>query len=134
MGTDINWLAVLVGVVAHQALGALWYGVLFRDAWIRAMGMDPEKLERESPGNEMLIGAAASIISVIALALLMSPLDDPTVGDGLLYGAVAGVGLVGAATVMNGAYEQKKPVVTFMFGAYYTLGLMIAGAVLGAWS
>ena len=133
MDFDINWLAVLAGTVAHQALGALWYAVLFRDTWLRAMGMTPEDVERQSPGGGMAIGAVASLVSVISVALLLTMLDEPTLGDGVLVGAIAGIGFVAAATFMNGFYEQKKPVLSVLFGAYYTLGLMIAGAILGAW-
>ena len=130
---DINWLAVLAGTVAHQALGALWYGVIFRNTWIKAMGMSPEEIERESPGGEMAFGAVASLVSVIALALLLSWNEDATVAKGVCYGAVTGIGFVAASTFMNGIYEQKKPILSVLFGAYYTLGLIIAGAILGAW-
>jgi hypothetical protein len=46
---------------------------------------------------------------------------------------VAGIGLGAAATFVNGAYEQTRPVLSAMFGAYYTVGLVVAGAILGAW-
>ena len=131
--SDINWLAVIVATIAHQALGALWYGVIFRKTWISAMGMNPEEIEREGPGGEMAIGALCSLVSVIALAVFMSWIGDPTVAKGICCGAVAGIGFVAASTFMNGLYEQKKPVVSVLFGAYYTLGLAIAGAILGAW-
>ena len=131
--SDINWLAVIVATIAHQALGALWYGVIFRKTWISAMGMNPEEIEREGPGGEMAIGAVCSLVSVIALAVFMSWIGDPTLTKGICSGAVAGIGFVAASTIMNGLYEQKKPVVSVLFGAYYTLGLAIAGAILGAW-
>ncbi len=133
MDFDINWLAVVAGVVAHQALGALWYAVLFKDTWLRAMGMNPEEIETESPGKEMAFGTVASIVSVISLALLINLLDDPGLTGGLLIGAVCGIGFVAAATFMNGIYEQKKPILSVLFGSYYTVGLMAAGAILGAW-
>lgn len=133
MDFDVNWLAVLVATVAHQALGALWYGLVFRDTWLRAMGMTPEDVQREGPGGEMALGAVASLLSSLALAVLLTFDTDPTLGDGVAAGAVAGIGFVAAATFMNGAYEQKKPILSAIFGAYYTVGLMIAGAILGAW-
>lgn len=133
MSFDINWLAVIAGTVAHQALGALWYGVIFRDTWIEAMGMTPEDIERESPGGEMAFGAVASLVSAISLAALLTMLDEVSIADGVKVGALCGLGFVTAATVMNGLYEQKKPVITWLFGAYYTLGLIIVGAILGAW-
>lgn len=133
MEFDINWLAVLAGVIVHQALGAFWYGMIFRDTWMRAIGMRPEDIEREGPGAAMAYGVIASLLSTISLALFLSAFEDPNIGDGIAVGAIAGIGLVTAATMMNGAYEQKKPILTTLFGAYYTLGLVVVGAILGAW-
>lgn len=133
MDFDVNWLAVLVATIAHQALGALWYGVIFRDTWMKAIGMNPEEIERQAPGGEMVFGIVASAVSVVTLGLVLTAYTDPSTGDGIVLGLLAGVGFVTAATFMNGAYEQKKPVLSAMFGAYYTLGLMIAGGILGAW-
>ncbi len=133
MEFDFNWLAVIVGTIAHQALGALWYSVLFRERWMRAMGMRPEEIERQSPGGEMAFGVVASFLSVLALAVIIASADSTGAAAGICWGLLTGVAFVFASTVMNGAYEQKKPVLSVLFGAYYTLGLMIAGAILGAW-
>ena len=133
MDFDVNWLAVLVATIAHQALGALWYGVLFRDMWMRAIGMNPEEIERQAPGGEMMFGIIASVVSVVALALILTAYDDASLADGAVLGILTGIGFVTAATFMNGAYEQKKPILGALFGGYYTLGLMIAGAILGVW-
>lgn len=133
MELDVNWPAVLAGTVAHQALGALWYGVVFRDTWLRAMGKTREEIEAEGGGG-MAFGAFASLVSVFALALILTLVDDPQASDGLAVGAVSGIGFVAASTFMNGVYEQKTPVVTALFGGYYTLGLVAAGAILGAWN
>ena len=134
MSFDVNWLAVLVGVIVHQSLGALWYGVLFKNTWLQAMGMTPEQVQQqEGPGAEMALGAVASLLSTIAMAVILSSFVDPSMVDGVTLGAVAGVGFVAASTFMNGMYEQKKPVLSVLFGAYYTLGLMAVGAILGAW-
>lgn len=133
MDFDVNWLAVIVGTIAHQALGALWYSLLFRSTWLQAMGMNPEEIETQGPGGEMAFGALASFLSVLALAVIMTSSDPADLGTGIGWGALTGVAFVFASTVMNGAYEQKKPILSVLFGAYYTLGLMIAGAILGAW-
>lgn len=133
MELDVNWLAVLAATVAHQALGALWYGVVFRDTWLRAMGMTPEEIRTEAPGGEMAYGAVASLLSALALALVLTLAPDPDMADGIVAGVVAGIGFVAAATFMNGVYEQKAPVLSLLFGAYYSVGLAAMGAILGAW-
>lgn len=133
MEFDINWLAVLAGTVAHQALGALWYAVLFKSTWLRAMGMTAEQVERQVPGSEMAVGVVASLISVVALAAVIGMIDAPTLSEGILIGAVAGIGFVAAATFMNGMYEDRNPILSTLFSAYYTVGLMAAGAILALW-
>lgn len=133
MDLDVNWLAVLAAAVAHQALGGLWYGVLFRDTWLRVMGKTAEEIRTEGGGGEMAYGVVASFVSALAMALILTLVDDPSAGDGIAVGAVAGLGLVAASTFMNGVYEQKPPVLSALFGGYYTLGLIAAGAILGAW-
>src|SRR5687767_11618216 len=135
MDFDVNWLAVLAGTVAHQMIGALWYAGLFRKTWLDAMGMTQEQIEEGAGGSSGLaFGAVCSLVSVIALALLMTLVDDVAVSDGITIGAVAGIGFVAASTFMNGFYEQKKPILSILFGSYYTVGLVAAGAILGAWT
>lgn len=38
MDLDVNWLAIITATALHQALGALWYGVLFKKLWLNEMG------------------------------------------------------------------------------------------------
>ena len=134
MSFDINWLAVLAGVVVHQALGALWYAVLFRDTWMKAMGTTREEIEAQGgAGGEMALGAVASLVSTIAMAVILTAFIDPSVADGITLGVLAGVGFVAASAFMNGIYEQKSTALSALFGGYYTLGLVAVGAILGAW-
>ena len=133
MNLDVNWFAVLAATVAHQALGALWYGVLFRGTWLRTMGKTAEEIQTEGAGGEMAYGVVASFLSALALAVILTFVDDPSAADGVAAGAIAGIGFVAASTFMNGVYEQKPAVLSALFGGYYTLGLIAAGAIVGAW-
>ncbi|GGD69269.1 hypothetical protein GCM10011514_36730 [Emticicia aquatilis] len=40
MEIQINYLAILIAVIAHFFLGFLWYTPLFGDAWAKEMKMD----------------------------------------------------------------------------------------------
>lgn len=133
MDFDVNWLAVLVATVAHQVIGALWYGLLFRDTWLRAMGTTREEVGATGgPDATIAFGAVSSLVTVVALALILGLIDDAGVVDGVVVGAIAGIGFVAASTFMNGLYEERKPLLTAMFGAYQTVGLVVAGAIIGA--
>lgn len=133
MDLDVNLLAVLAGTVAHQAVGALWYAALFQNTWLKAMGKTREEIESGAGSSGLAFGAVCSLLSVFALAMIVGLLDSPSMLDGVLIGGVAGLGFVGAATFMNGFYEQKSPVLSLLFGSYYTVGLMVAGGIIGAW-
>jgi hypothetical protein len=134
MDFDVNWLAVLVGTVAHQLVGALWYAALFRKTWLNAMGMTQEQIEQGAGGGaSFAFGGLCSLLSVVALAMIIGLIGSPSVTDGIVAGAVTGIGFIGAATFMNGFYEQKKPILSAIFSGYYTVGLVVAGAILGAW-
>ena len=133
MDFDINLLAVLLAAVAHQALGFLWYGVLFRKNWFQAMGKSAEEMEvNQGPDATMAIGALWSLVSALGLALLLTLADAPSVGDGIAAGAVCGIAFATASTFTNGMYEQRKPVLSALFSAYQTVGFAIMGAIIGA--
>ena len=36
MSFDVNWLAVLAAAVSAFMLGGIWYGPLFKQAWMRS--------------------------------------------------------------------------------------------------
>lgn len=133
MSLDVNWAAVVVATIAHQIVGALWYGAIFKNTWIRAMGINPDEMGGPGAGAGFAFGAVCSFLSALALAVIMTALDNPDVTQGVVAGLITGIGFVAAATFMNGFYEQKKPILSALFGGYYTVGLVAVGAILGAW-
>ena len=65
---DINWLAVLVAAVSAFLLGGIWYGPLFKHAWCRENGIDPDAPPKGHPG--MVFGTAfvAALVAAAAFA------------------------------------------------------------------
>ncbi len=133
MDFEIDPLAVLLATVAHQALGFLWYGLLFSGTWLRAMGKSREDISQGSgPDATMAIGALLSLVSALGIALLLTLVDDPTVADGVAVGAVCGVAFAAASTFMIGIYEQKKTILATLYSGYQIVGFVIMGAIIGA--
>lgn len=128
---DVNWLAVIVAVLVHQVLGFLWYGPLFGKAWLAAMNKRPEDVG--GPGPAIAIGVVGSVLTAIALALFISLAEEPDLGTGIAYGAVAAIGFAGASIATSAAFEGKNQTVTALFIAYQLVGLILMGAILGAW-
>lgn len=132
MEFDVNWLAVLAAVIAHQALGFLWYGVLFKDMWMQAAGKTQEDFSG-GPGPEMILGIVGSILSALALALILTLSEDPSLGLGIAVGAVSAIGFAAASVFTNGAYEETPPKLSALYSIYQLVGFVVMGGIIGSW-
>lgn len=91
MFDQVNWLAVLVCVVAGQIVLTVWFVVVFADAWAKAYGgqaMTKAQHTKEIPGYTYAIGAFCVLALSVGISLLQSALEIETVGGAL---ALAGV-------------------------------------------
>ena len=43
--TGLNWLAILVATLVGFALGGIWYGPVFGDAWLAALGKTADQIQ-----------------------------------------------------------------------------------------
>jgi hypothetical protein len=66
----LNLVPVLAATVVFFAIGYLWYGVLFADAWMAAEGVTKEQAEAGSPAW-MGLGVLITLLQVIGLALVL---------------------------------------------------------------
>ena len=63
--SDVNWIAVLLGTVLSMALGALWYGPLFGQLWLKLIGKNEDELE-----SEPIIYIKTALAAFIAMLFL----------------------------------------------------------------
>ena len=66
---QINYLAVIIAVVANFILGFIWYTPLFGRAWAKEMGFDPDE---KPPGSEMAKGLIFMVIGNFFLAYVFA--------------------------------------------------------------
>ena len=131
--TQVNWLAVLVAAVAHQAVGFIWYGLVFAKTWQDATGRTDAEIRASGGATQaLIIGSIGALVMASAFALLLTLAPDRTITTGVIWGALLGIGFVATTTVINGAYEARKPLVTALFAGYETVALMVMGAILTA--
>jgi hypothetical protein len=134
VGLAINWISVLGAAIVGMIVGALWYGPLFGDAWMRSLGMDPE-LVKSAPrkGMRQLLTLVFLLHWCMAFCLAMFFGTEITTATGLLYGFLVGLPWVGFALAVNALFEQKPWSYIFINGAYWTVSFTLMGAVLGTW-
>lgn len=62
-----NFITILLAGLVPMALGFLWYGPLFKNAWMRESGVTQEMAES---GNMLMIFGLAYVFSVMAAFML----------------------------------------------------------------
>lgn len=133
---DINWLAVAASALAFFALGGIWYAPpVFGNRWAATMDWDAD--ETEGPGPALyLVPFAGCLVATVALALLSEAIDVTGLAEGIGLGLVTGVGIAAAVLFVTGIFDpnRRKPLLWFTITAgYYAVGLVVVGAILGAW-
>jgi hypothetical protein len=135
--SDLNWLAVIVAGIAYFAVGAIWYAPpVFGNAWQRSTGLGMPEGER--PGPQYYYGPFLTcLLAAIAVGMIAKATGSDGVGDGIVLGLVAGIGIAGAVLAVTGLFDTKKPdpkVSTAISIGYHLVGLVVAGVIVSVWT
>ena len=134
---DVNWLAVLIAAAVYFLLGGLWYSPVFLGKpWMRATGMEMPEQGQGPPPVIYVAPLLGYLASAIATAMLATATATNTIGEGLQLGLVVGLGYttVLAAVTATFSVNWPQPWTWFWITASYNLlGLLIVGALVGAW-
>ena len=112
-------LGMVAGLIAF-AIGGLWYGVIFRDAWIQASGIDMEQVEAahqegQKGQNEMVMSLAIEIVTAIALMIFIQ-----TLGVSPLH-AAGGMGIVAILSSLKNYFFEQRSVQLIVINESYKL-------------
>lgn len=88
--------------------------------------------------NPMNRGIAfiAHLVMAAAIALLAVASGTDTIGEGVILGLVAAIGLSLMHTLVDAAFDPKKPQPWAWFGingSYHAIGLLIVAVIVSAW-
>ena len=132
--SQVNWLAVLIGALAYFFLGAIWYSALFRNAWIKATGVnanDPNA--RKGFAGIMIASFITILITSIGLALIITRVGPGGWMTGCKIGLIAGV-CFSAATICNSYLYEKRPIALSTINSLYNIvGCVLAGIIIAIW-
>ncbi len=135
---ELNWLAILIGFVAFFVIGAIWFGPkTFYPVWVKALGTDPQK-SPNAHGTALVFGLTAlgGLVQVIALAIVIHLIaaGSGPVGPlgGALIGLLLGVGITAAGSLSHRLFGGQGLRAWILEVAQDTVGLTVAGAILGA--
>ena len=129
--TAINWLSVIVAAVSTFAVGGLWYGPLFGQAWMNSFGFTEEELAtRNMP---MVFGLSLLLAFIAAINLEMFIGAEADLAFGIFAGFAAGLGWVAAFLGILYLFEKRSLQAFLINGGYCVVSLTLMGAILGAW-
>jgi len=128
---DVNWIAVIVSVVASMGLGVGWYMGLSRQ-WMAAAGMT-EAQTRDGGFSPFIFGAICQLFTAYMLAVFIVPLTGAlTIANGAWVGFCVWIGFVLPSMVLNHRYQLKPWSLTIIDGGYMLGVLVLQGVIIGA--
>ena len=128
---DINWVAVLVAAVSAFLLGGIWYGPLFKHAWCREAGIDPEAKPKNHPATVFGTAFAAALVAAAAFAIILRP--DPPLFIALHAGFLTGLAYVAMSFGINYAFAGRSFKLWLIDGGYQPMPFTLYGLILGLW-
>ena len=128
----LNWWAIIAASVAGMLLGAAWYSpLLFGNKWLAAIGKTEEELT--SPAPAMVGSLVCTLLSAIAIAVLVSGLGIQGIVGGAVTGGFFGFTLVATAMLSDSLFCGWGWPLYFMQAGYRVMYLIIMGAIIGGW-
>lgn len=128
----LNWWAVLVAVLAQQALGFFWYSrLLFAPLWMAGIDKRPEDLV-PTPGPFVLAFLAALVLAT-GTAWVLQHSGKSGLKPGLLVGFGIGTAFAMPPVLVHEAFLGYPDIVLAIDGAKEIVGALLTGAILGAW-
>jgi len=136
----INYVAIGVGAIISMAIGALWYGPLFGNRWMKIIGVDPNNLEerkkmQKGAGPLYFIQFILTLFQVLVLAHLIA---DTTRAGGIeravwIWAAFVIPTLAGAVMWTNENSTMKWARFLIQGGYQFTM-FIIYGTILQFWT
>ena len=128
-----NYPAVIVAAIAYWVLGAVWYGVLFSKPWMALEQITIEQAKSVSPVIPYIVSFLLELLIAYSLAQICIWRNANTIGRGASVGVLVWIGFVGPIALMTYMFEMR-PRALFAINEFYPLaGLVLMGAILGAW-
>jgi hypothetical protein len=123
---NINWISVLLAFIVYFLLGALWYMVLFPQAYKVSLGKANETLNNQS--ILFVVGPGVCVlITILATTVLFHALHITSYGDALSLAAIVAVGYLVANTT-NIAINPNIPrplLYSAITSAYHVVGITL---------
>ncbi|MCB9032324.1 MAG: DUF1761 domain-containing protein [Chitinophagales bacterium] len=143
----INWLSVVLAAFSTLVVGFIWYGLLFKNAWIQASGVTEEKM-KQAPHPAIIYGITFVLALIIAVGLqkqiigLHLFIDKMKGGNGIIseqpffhgawhaFQSAFFYGLI-PALVINALFDIRNWKYILINVGYWLVAVSIMGGIIG---
>ena len=133
MEHGINWAAIGVAALAKFLLGWLWFSpVLFYKPWSSLSGLN-EQSPRHGMGTAMALWVLGSLVAAWMLAHFIHWTNATTALAGVGIAFHIWLGFVLVAMLDDFAAEKRPTALLAIKAGNQLVGLLVMGAILGAW-
>lgn len=132
----INWLAVFIAALASISLGAIWYGLLFRNAWLRAVGLTAQEIRSgyliKVIGSSLIMGLVVSTgMAVLLESYWISA--EKNIAAGASLGVLCGIFFLFPSISMSYILARRPISLVLIDAFFYLLAYTCIGVIVGAW-
>ena len=130
--------AILVATLVTFALGALWYGALFNNAWLRLNGYggkseaELDEMKADAP-KAYGVSFVCNAIMAAAMTVLADYMILDTVPQALKLAVLVFGGLVGPVGLINNFYSDRPIGAWLLDGAYQFIYLALMSVIVVLW-
>lgn len=133
----LNFWPILVSALVSFGIGALWYSpILFGKEWMSLMKISDSDIDdAKSKGmwRSYIIHFIANIVSFGVLAFFIATSSASTAGDGAFLGFIAWLGFIAPIGISNLLWRRDPIKLVIIDTLQVLIGLVISGAIIGAW-
>ena len=130
---SINWIALLVAVIAKQVIGALWHSpMVFGKVWSAETGVSDSEMRATLP-RALPIEIVGSLIAAFVLLHAVRYAQANSVLLGAAVGFLNWLGFVATSRLGSVLFAKGSFRLYLIDAGYWLVGLVVMGAILGGW-
>jgi hypothetical protein len=133
MLAHVNYWAVLVAAVANQIIGAVWYGGLFMNPWMAAVGVTKDSVDKSRANKGYLIAFICSLIRAYMLAILAYGLGVNGWVPAIQFGLGIGLGIVFATMIPAYYFPNRPRSLLLIDGGHSLTAIVVASIIVSLW-
>jgi hypothetical protein len=135
MGVEVNWIGIILAVVAAMAVGFVWYSEgVFGPVWRRLAGHDADKAKKGMAGPMVatIIGAVLTAYILAHMAYLSHAFfKNSFFMDSVNTAFWLAIGISATTLLIHNSFERKPWKLTAISIGNRLVSLIVMGAVIG---